>query len=186
MKDFDKYSSRGAYHWDWYRQNKFGYRDKVTRILSYLPNRGVVLDGGCGDGVLSCCVHNKGLDVVGIDINECAIQIAREKASAHCADRPPEFKVSSIFDVENDCYDYCVCCDVIEHVEDCQGIINKIINCAKLECVITTPDAAYYSPGNYDFRLYSVDELAGMLQQFKPSIQSIEGTIYVRIKRSSL
>ena len=31
-KPFDKYEKRGAYHWEWYRSNRYNYRDKVNML----------------------------------------------------------------------------------------------------------------------------------------------------------
>ena len=54
----------------------------VVRLASKGGLAGPVLDAGCGTGENALCVASLGLQVLGIDVAETALEMAREKASS--------------------------------------------------------------------------------------------------------
>jgi len=57
-----------------------GFQEKMLDItLNYLPEKPRVLDLGCGDGRDAHYLHQKGADVVGIDLSQGMINLARKK-----------------------------------------------------------------------------------------------------------
>ena len=54
------------------------YIEKVLEI--YRVPKGLVLDLGCGTGSLSCLLDEKGYDMIGVDLSEEMLGIAKEKA----------------------------------------------------------------------------------------------------------
>jgi SAM-dependent methyltransferase len=58
----------------------------MTALLAEFPPAGPVLDVGCGSGDLAIEIARRGLEVLGIDVVDAAIQQARARAQA----QPPE------------------------------------------------------------------------------------------------
>lgn len=76
---FDKYEKRGAYHWQWYADNTFDYRDHVQMILDQLPHAGTAIDIGGGDGLITYKLFAHGLKTTCIDTNAAGIALAHHK-----------------------------------------------------------------------------------------------------------
>lgn len=69
---------------DWYKNHYTDERwtEATDKFISFLQPENLVLDVGCGPGMKSKYLINKGLKVVGIDISEKMIEIARREAPA--------------------------------------------------------------------------------------------------------
>lgn len=72
---------------DWYNQNPDQYAksligreriDQLNEFCSLLPRKAYVLDAGCAGGVNTSYLMNKGLNVVGVDISQPLLEIARK------------------------------------------------------------------------------------------------------------
>ncbi|MBU1119311.1 class I SAM-dependent methyltransferase [Patescibacteria group bacterium] len=53
--------------------------EHIDEFLKYMPTNGKLLDAGCGNGVDSVYVKKLGFDVVGVDMSEKMLEIARSK-----------------------------------------------------------------------------------------------------------
>ena len=57
------------------------WADYIEKVLEeYQIPKGLVLDLGCGTGSLSCLLDEKGYDMIGVDLSEEMLVIAKEKA----------------------------------------------------------------------------------------------------------
>ena len=57
------------------------WADYIEKVLDeYQVPKGLVLDLGCGTGSLSCLLDEKGYDMIGVDLSEEMLGIAKEKA----------------------------------------------------------------------------------------------------------
>ena len=57
------------------------WADYIEKVLEeYQIPKGLVLDLGCGTGSLSCLLDEKGYDMIGVDLSEEMLGIAKEKA----------------------------------------------------------------------------------------------------------
>jgi len=183
-KIFAKYEMRGAYHWEWYESNNGGYRDLVDLALRHIPSeRGAtILDVGCGDGLTSFMLYKKGLRVLGIDSNSEGIRLAREKTekarwmqprwlsfteklglnlkkTLSYRRRDLQFRVQSVFDLTpEEKFDYVLCHDVIEHVEYPERLIESIHTVMKNFAIISTPNAKFKNPKQFDYFLWLPEE----------------------------
>jgi 2-polyprenyl-3-methyl-5-hydroxy-6-metoxy-1,4-benzoquinol methylase len=184
MKVFDKYEKRGAYHWDWYRDNTFKYRDHVTRVLSFIPNGGSVLDVGCGDGCLAYHLRNNKHFVVGIDSSKVAIELAREKCNVNNKSCGMAFVNMSVTSLNGSVkYDYVVMHDVLEHVEDLPSLVlRKVHNVCRRFAIITTPNSDRVKcKSQYDNQLWDIRGIKGL---FKPySYECVEefDTFFIKL-----
>lgn len=86
-----------------------------------------VLDMGCGLGALSLPASRRVKSVKGIDVNEAYVARCKEKAKQEGVTNAT-FEVKSLFDFDEEAqYDIVLCSDVLEHVEDQNGVLEKIL-----------------------------------------------------------
>jgi 2-polyprenyl-3-methyl-5-hydroxy-6-metoxy-1,4-benzoquinol methylase len=79
--------------------NRYYHREQMKLIERLLPNvAGIrVLDVGCGTGRTSRYLADRGATVSGIDFSAKAIEVAKRQSSGS----NPEFKVQSVFDIDD-------------------------------------------------------------------------------------
>ena len=71
---YDKHAQQCSLAWDDHFQP-----EQISTFVSMLPNKGKVLDAGCGTGRYSCLLRDSGLEVVGIDISQGMLKVAQQK-----------------------------------------------------------------------------------------------------------
>jgi len=96
-------------------------------FVDNIKERDTILDIGCGNGALTFDLAKKAKRVVGIDINEKNIEVAKNKyGSANI-----EYKVGDVTkDLDNKKFDAVVLSNVLEHIKDREDFLNKIKNLA--------------------------------------------------------
>ncbi|SFO93701.1 class I SAM-dependent methyltransferase [Hydrogenimonas thermophila] len=148
-KEFQKYKTRGAYHWEQIgihpiKRNSFviaRYKNMLRLAKSECGNlnKKKVLDIGCGDGVLSYFFAKEGAIVFGIDYSDIAIEFAKEKTKSFHID----FRQGSAYELpfEDNSFDIVISSDVIEHLEDVPKYLSEINRVVKNNgiVVISTP-----------------------------------------------
>ena len=103
----------------------------LDRILSFCRNevQGCVLDAGCGDGFFTKILaeQEKTQEVVGVDISDKAIELARDKT--------PSLKFHqgelNQIPLESNTYDFVSMVEVIEHLVDVDGVLEEIARVLK-------------------------------------------------------
>jgi len=149
MKEFQKYHTRGAYHWQQIsnnvkKRNAFviaRYNNCVSLINAHTKKGSKVLDAGCGDGVFSYLVSKSGYRVSGVDLSPEAIKsgisITRQKGEEI------DFKQGSVYEIpwEDNTFDTSASTEVIEHLDDVPQFIRELKRVTKPEgaIIITTP-----------------------------------------------
>lgn len=145
-KTFPKYKERGAYHYDWYKDNTFNYRDCVDKCVEFC--KGPTLDIGAGEGLIVEKLLARGISAVGYDNDLDAVALSDSKVAKVDITRPFSGK-----------WEYMVCLNVIEHLED-QDIIKKIFNKHIIKAAIIITDLPGQNLGKFHTKELSPYELS--------------------------
>lgn len=185
-KSFNKYQSRGAYHWHWYENNTHNYYEYAQLTLSFFPESGSILDIGCGDGLISYLFYQQGFSVFGIDPDKRGISIAKNKVlykllrqnpalllpeiiapyfvKSHLRNKGIEFRQQSIENLEDEKnFDYSICLEVIEHLPNPDILIEKILSTTRKYAVLSTPNAQFCKPDIEDYQFWDVEGFIKLL-----------------------
>jgi 2-polyprenyl-3-methyl-5-hydroxy-6-metoxy-1,4-benzoquinol methylase len=185
VKPFGKYDTLGAYHWSWYRDNTFGYRDQVNEVVKYFTDEGSILDVGCGDGLTSFKLYEKGLNVTGIELDEKAVGFARSKCGAFVPKDKLSFSCMSVYDLnETGKYDFALVHDVIEHLEKPRLAIDKIVRSIKNYCIITTPNADHCSLGQYDYQFWNAESIKKLLKGYTYDLLKSGEILHIKLYKT--
>lgn len=99
----------------------------IKRRLSQISCQKSLLDLGCGGGTLSLFMGAQGFKVVGIDISQTSIKMAKKSASILKLNESVKFLVGDITKIAiNKEYSFILCLEVLEHVQDDKKLLNKL------------------------------------------------------------
>lgn len=156
MNNFDKYQSRGAYHWDWYETEEW-YRKCVDKCVEFC--KGSTVDVGCGDGLLLSKLPKRSL---GLDNSDTALQICKDKElNVTGIDLDDPRTIVAVFGK----YDYVACLNTIEHLNDVTTLLNLVKSAKKGAIIIT--DMPQEHPSKYHVKEYSPKELADLFSEWR-------------------
>jgi 2-polyprenyl-3-methyl-5-hydroxy-6-metoxy-1,4-benzoquinol methylase len=167
---FDKYRTRGAYHWREVDTNT-DYRVLIETISTFLQLGQSVLDIGCGDGAYLGKVAPRVGSGWGIDAEPVAIRLARRKFREHgitnC--RVENLRIdqaNAFFRDKRQTFDVVWSSDVIEHLPRPEELLELAVQVVKPEglCIIGTPlyiSDALVSP--YHVKEFTRSEIRSLL-----------------------
>lgn len=161
-----KYARMGAYHWDLYKKKNSLYYPLVCYVVNCIPSKSKVLDLGCGDGLISYCLAEKGCEVVGVDIDKIAIELAKEKIKN--TNFKIKFTCCDIFNFKTiKKFDWAISIDVIEHLADPIYLLN-ILKKNGINKLIGTPEAHENSIHKHQSHIkeYTEKELFDTVQSY--------------------
>ena len=122
-----------------YPLRHYAHKAQYESVLSYVKPGMKVLDAGCGEGVLSVMMANKGAVVTGVDISvpniEKSIEYARE------ADLKIDFVLgdSEKLPFNDNSFDLVVSSHVLEHLPDFDLGLREVMRVSKKRSVVAIP-----------------------------------------------
>lgn len=122
-------------------EKNFTYRHILTTINKFLISRRKILDIGCGAGTISLYLASKGHHVLGIDISQSAVNAANKSAKILRLKNISFERMNFPYELPTDKYDFIICSEVIEHIQDDNLALKKIFSLLKRGGVafISTP-----------------------------------------------
>ena len=126
--DIGSFQQHGSAFWD--VQGPYRTLHQINPARLQFVERFVVLSGlrvldvGCGGGILSEALAERGASVVGIDLAESALQAAE----AHRAGQAVEYRLESSRDAaaRGESFDAVTCIEMLEHVADPAAVLRDI------------------------------------------------------------
>jgi 2-polyprenyl-3-methyl-5-hydroxy-6-metoxy-1,4-benzoquinol methylase len=141
-------------------------REVSRSVVELAPRR--VVDLGCGEGVVAGMLRESlpEMDYVGIDVSEEAVNAARTFHPTL------EFRVGSVFDppAELGSADVTLCLEVIEHLEDPEGAMTRIMEWTRGHALISVPWEPWFRLGNLvrGRHIHDLGNHPEHIQQFTP------------------
>ena len=186
MEIYKSKADKPLLDWQWKEPS---LRNLTHLILKFAPqNGGRALDVGCGTGRVSFALAERGFEVMGVDIEERAIALARSLAMQEGESikfEVADFRRPRI--AKQDFYDVVVCAEVLEHVAEYRQIIENMHAALKPggRLIITVPlDLRRWSVlDDYSthLRRYSVDQITKELYQFHNVKTFVTGFPFYRL-----
>jgi 2-polyprenyl-3-methyl-5-hydroxy-6-metoxy-1,4-benzoquinol methylase len=94
---------------------------------------------GCGEGEISMRLARDGLRVRGTDAFERVIEEARRRASADALEIDYEATSVESLDADRHAAELIVCCEVLEHLDDPVGALEKLVELARPWLIVSVP-----------------------------------------------
>lgn len=108
--------------------------------------------------------------------------------SVRLAQHALQFQRQSIYDLkEENFYDYAICSEVIEHVEDPLELLNNVYRAIRKFAIITTPngllpDGSVDKPSTYDYHVWTPETFAELLSDYNYEFLNLrKGTISIKL-----
>lgn len=176
-RKFDKYETRGNFHWKEFLSNDIRvynayHQSRHKWILKIAGSvRGKkVLDAGCGDGLLTYFLAKAGADVTGIDNEEQGLQFADKHLALMNSDKSLKYAFvnASVYQIPfpDESFDIVVSCEVIEHIPKPEKMVAEIARVLKRggTFILTTPYRVTEFPSDPNHvREYFPSEMQTML-----------------------
>lgn len=159
MSTFNKYRTKGAFHYDWYETEDW-YKYLVDRCVKFC--KGKTLDVGCGDGVLLSKLP-KGSKGVEPDIDGIALAV-----EFGCIDSEDIWLGEAELAVGEEDFDYIASINTIEHVDDPEVYKRLLKYNATKGAIITTIDYQGGSLGEDHKFEWTYDEMMEFFKEFNP------------------
>lgn len=137
---FDKYASKNPIV-KWMMN---GFLNSLDSLIAKTGEQSIH-EIGCGEGVLSLRLIERGYQVRGCDFSEIAVRLARQNAIQRNVNSD-FFQVKSIYDLnENDVAPLVMCCEVLEHLEQPNIALKNLAKIAKPWLILSVPREPIWS-----------------------------------------
>lgn len=128
-----------------------------------------LLDVGCCFGVGTAILREAGFTTTGVDVDLCALQMAR---GLYPWGEWYQWDISKALFSRH--YDVVTCFETIEHVVDYESLLRNMLTMCKRRLYLTTPNLALSSGRNPEHvREWEIDEMRHLLERM-PSVASLQ------------
>lgn len=133
--DYDKYANSGDIHWQWYADNKNGYKTLVDESLRQFEqvDLGTVIDVGCGDGLPMSALNNMGHRASGVDSSEIGVKLAVQ----HKVAGEIFIETAEKFAKRGLEFDYLYSLNTIEHLDDPAAMVEIMRHVKNFGIIVT-------------------------------------------------
>ncbi len=155
------------------------YIDKASQVAGKK-----ILDVGCGGGILTEALCQRGAEVVGIDMGEAPLEVAKlHSLESKLAIRYERISAEELAQKETEHYDVVTCLEMLEHVPDPSSVIRA---CAAL---VKPGGHLYFStinrnPKAYVFAILGAEYILNLLpkgtHEYKKFIRPSELAVWLR------
>jgi 2-polyprenyl-3-methyl-5-hydroxy-6-metoxy-1,4-benzoquinol methylase len=157
----------GAYHWRYYYESrKPFYVATIEAIRDLVPEGSVVLDLGCGDGLLANVLsEERNCRVTGVDLHPTAVSLARQRnmnKNTFCVKSAYKLRFESKFDVV-------LAVEIFEHIRKPRLMLANARKALRDGgwFIVTTPLLnPAKPPSKYHVREYTKEEFHGMVEEY--------------------
>jgi methionine biosynthesis protein MetW len=134
-------SLRGLYEDYWRLRGASGSRPRYEIFCSWIEPGAAILDVGCGDGMLGELLRkHRGVDYVGCDIAEAALELCRDRGFEAI-----RLDVTEGFgSLESRRFDYVVLSEFLEHVASAERVLMQAAALAERAALVSIPNIAYW------------------------------------------
>ncbi|KKQ77580.1 MAG: Methyltransferase type 11 [Parcubacteria group bacterium GW2011_GWC1_38_6] len=134
-----------------YPLRAYVHERQYQSVLSYVKPGMNVLDAGCGEGILSLMMAEKGACVTGVDLSIPNVEVCIKRAAEHNLSGRVSFQTGDVehLPFEDNFFDLVVSSHVLEHVPDFNKGLSEVIHVRgfKLEEVgIISRDLGHFLP----------------------------------------
>jgi len=187
-QEIAKFEALASRWWD--KESEFKPLHAINPLrLNYIDERALlpgkkVVDIGCGGGILSEGLSQRGAHVLGIDMGEAPLSVAKLHALETGIDiEYRQMTAELLAEEEAGTYDIVTCLEMLEHVPDPKSIINA---CARLlkpggELFLSTINR---NPKAYLFAIVGAEKVLKMLpkgtHEYKKFIKPSELSSFIR------
>jgi len=145
-------------------------RVRARKIFSFLPKKGVgnkILDAGCGPGIYSLALAQKGFQVFSLDIDEDKLDFLRKNSA--------KLKIIegdlTHLKLEENYFDYILCSDVIEHIKEDKKAVMELSRVLKSGGTLILTIPAYSKKNMKDYKRFGHERVGYKIEDIKKLAQ---------------
>lgn len=127
--------------------------ERAAEIFALSPGPWSVADVGCGAGTQCRLWAHDGHDVHGIDINEELVLLGRQRAIEEGLTLHLEIGSATALPWPDASMDICLCPELLEHVEDWQGVMNELTRVVRPGGIVYLSTTNQLCPSQQEFTL---------------------------------
>lgn len=164
---YEKYHSRRKHQRLIIKSDDFTYREILSILQKIKVKSKKILDIGCGVGTIDFYLAKKGAIVLGVDISQNGISIAKANALILGFENKIEFK---ILDFQKQSilgkYDLVICSEVLEHLKKDELVVKKINGLLKKNGIVIASSPSTNAPLYKWGFLYKFEKDVGHLRRY--------------------
>lgn len=167
IKIYENYHSRRKIQKRLIKSNDFTYNGLLYFLNKYFKPKMKILDIGCGVGTIDLYLANNGASVLGIDVSQNGIDIARKNSENLGLRKNLKFDIMNFpYQAPSEKYDIVICSEVLEHLVDDKNAVKKIFALLKPNGVVIASSPSVNSILYRFGKLKKFDKEVGHLRRY--------------------